>query len=72
MVIPFVVITELDRLKLRHGEIAYSARHALKIIDQLRERGNLAAGIALDSGGTFCVECSAATAETTTNDNRII
>lgn len=71
VVIPFVVITELDRLKRGHGEIAYSARHALKIIDQMRERGNLAEGISLDSGGTFCVECSASAAETT-NDNRIL
>lgn len=72
IVLPFVVITELDRLKRGHGEIAYSARHALKLIDELRERGKLAAGVQLDSGGTFCVECSAAVSDISTNDNRII
>ena len=38
VVIPFVVLEELDRLKKGHGEIAASARAALRIIDQLRER----------------------------------
>lgn len=30
VVIPMIVIEELDRLKKGHSEIAYSARHALK------------------------------------------
>lgn len=51
-----VVIEELDRLKKGHGEIAYSARHALKNIDALREKGNISAGVQLETGGIVTIE----------------
>jgi PhoH-like ATPase len=52
VVIPLVVIEELDKLKKGRGEIAYSARHALKNVDGLREKGNIAEGVTLASGGS--------------------
>lgn len=40
VVIPISTIEELDELKRGQGEIPYSARHALKLIDSLRANGN--------------------------------
>src|SRR5271157_5165760 len=53
--IPFVVIEELDSLKKGRGEIAASARQALRIIDELREKGSLSSGVTMESGGTMTV-----------------
>ncbi|MCX8028072.1 MAG: PhoH family protein [Thermodesulfovibrionales bacterium] len=55
IVIPFVVIEELDRLKKGHGEIAISARHALRILDSLREGGSLSKGVMLENGGIISI-----------------
>lgn len=71
-VIPMVVIEELDRLKKGHGEIAYSARHALKNIDGLRERGNIAAGVPLGTGGTVTIEYIPHINDIMSPDNAII
>lgn len=72
VVIPMVVIEELDRLKKGHGEIAYSARHALKNIDGLRERGNIAAGVQLETGGTVTIEYIPHFSDILSPDNAII
>ncbi|MCL4537333.1 MAG: PhoH family protein [Nitrospirae bacterium] len=71
-VIPMVVIEELDRLKKGHGEIAYSVRHALKNIDGLRERGNIAAGVPLETGGTVTIEYIPHFSDILSPDNAII
>ncbi len=55
IVIPITVVEELDKLKKGHGDIPYSARSALRIIDSLRERGNISKGIKLENGGTVTV-----------------
>lgn len=77
IVVPFIVIEELDRLKKGHGEIAASARQALRIIDSLREKGLLFSGVRIDSGGIISV--SAALSQTISGfidsdkeDNKII
>lgn len=72
IVIPLVVIEELDRLKSGHGEVAYSARKALKQIDLLREKGSIAKGAPLDSGGLLSVEYSSSVSDALSADNRII
>lgn len=72
IVIPLVVIEELDRLKSGHGEIAYSARKTLKLIDQMREKGNLAKGVNLECGGMISVEYSSSVSDALSADNRII
>ncbi|MGC2062009.1 MAG: PhoH family protein [Thermodesulfovibrionales bacterium] len=59
VVIPFVVIEELDRLKKGHGEIAMSSRQTLRNIDGLRSKGSLSAGVQLDHGGIITVSKSA-------------
>ena len=55
IVLPITVIEELDHLKKGNGEIPYSARHALRLIDSFREAGNLSSGVLLASGGTLRV-----------------
>jgi len=72
IVIPMVVIEELDGLKKGHGEIAYSARQALKLIDSLREKGNLAAGVQLPDGSTLSIESITELSENLSPDNIII
>lgn len=59
VVIPFVVIEELDRLKKGHGEIAMSSRQTLRNMDGLRSKGSLSAGVRLDHGGVITVSKSA-------------
>jgi PhoH-like ATPase len=72
IVIPMVVIEELDGLKKGHGEIAYSARQALKLIDSLREKGNLATGVELSNGSTLSIENITDLSEHLSPDNEII
>lgn len=77
IVIPFVVIEELDKLKKGHGEIAYSARHSLRILDSLRDKGQISHGIPLDNGGTVMVyhdsrEINAYPIDSALEDNKII
>lgn len=53
VVLPITVIEELDKIKRGHGEIPYSARHALRLIDALRETGNISEGIRMENGGSL-------------------
>ncbi|MYS83317.1 PhoH family protein [Embleya scabrispora] len=57
VVLPVVVITELEA-KRHHPELGYFARHALRMLDELRTQyGRLDAPVPIgDSGGTLRVE----------------
>lgn len=59
IVIPFTVIGELDGHKKGRGEIAASARQALRSIDELREVGSLSSGIRMATGGMVSVSLPA-------------
>lgn len=72
VVIPLVVIEELDKLKKGHGERAHSSRHALKLIDTLRGEGDIASGIGLKTGGKLAVINIKSLSEGLSPDNRII
>lgn len=77
VVIPFAVLEELDRLKKGHGEIAASARDALRIIDHLREKGSLTLGVEIGTGGSLFIGTALSSSVTTfmdgvTEDNKII
>jgi PhoH-like ATPase len=50
VVIPFVVITELDEQKKRQDEIGRNARRVNKYLDDLRKNGKLADGVAIGKG----------------------
>lgn len=79
VVIPAVVLEEVDSKKRNVDEVGRNARHVSRLLDQFRERGHLHDGVALDSGGSIKVElnhrCFARTQELfaeMTNDNRIL
>lgn len=56
VVIPEVVLEELDALKKNKGELGANARTAARLIDSLRKEGNLVKGIDLPNGGKLRVE----------------
>ncbi|MEW6601495.1 MAG: PhoH family protein, partial [Nitrospirota bacterium] len=73
VVLPITVIEELDKLKRGNGEIPYSARHALRLIDSFRQMGQLATGVELPSGGLLRVVIEENRhLEKHSNDNKII
>lgn len=56
IVIPITVIEEVDRFKKDMNETGRNARQVSRILDDLRKKGSLSAGIPLDGGGTIKVE----------------
>ncbi len=55
VIIPFVVLEELDRLQKGNGEIAASAREVLRLLDNLRSTGSLRSGIEMETGGVLTI-----------------
>lgn len=45
VVIPFAVLEELDRFKSGNDDRARNARHSIRLIDRLRQRGRLTEGV---------------------------
>jgi len=56
VIIPLVVLDELDRFKDKKGLIGENARYINRYLDDLRSKGNLHQGVTLDSGQTIKVE----------------
>ena len=56
VVIPLVVVEELDGLKKADGEKGANARAAVRLLEKYRNEGNLLKGIKLESGGSLRVE----------------
>jgi PhoH-like ATPase len=56
VVIPVVVLDELDNFKRGSMEINRSARHVINLFDELRTRGPIFEGVKLDHGGSLKVE----------------
>lgn len=56
VIIPIMVIEELDGLKKRDGMIGFHARNAAREINKLREYGSLSEGIRLPNGGMVKIE----------------
>jgi PhoH-like ATPase len=55
VIVPLGVIEELDRFKSVNDEKGREARQASRELDQLREKGNIAVGVPLPSGGSIQV-----------------
>jgi PhoH-like ATPase len=78
IVIPEVVLEELDRFKKDNSELGANARHTARLIDSLRTKGNLRDGILLENGGILKVEMNYTNVELpegwdeNNNDNRIL
>jgi PhoH-like ATPase len=56
VIIPFKVLEEIDRHKNRQDGVGANARHIIRILDELREKGSLRDGIPLESGCTIYVK----------------
>ncbi|HIW84570.1 MAG TPA: PhoH family protein [Candidatus Dorea gallistercoris] len=56
VVIPLVVLEELDNLKKDEGERGANVRRAIRFLEQMRSKGNLLEGITMDNEGILRVE----------------
>ena len=56
VVLPMVVLEELDHFKKAEGETGANARRVIRYLEQLRQRGSLLEGVELEKGGTLRVE----------------
>lgn len=79
VVIPAVVLEEVDSKKRNMDEVGRNARQVSKLIDQLRERGNLHQKVPLEQGGSIRIELNHRSFKSLesvfvehTNDNRIL
>jgi PhoH-like ATPase len=53
--IPIYCIEEVDQFKREGSERGRNARHIARLLDELRQKGSLASGVPLDSGGQLRV-----------------
>ena len=78
VIIPMVVIEELDGLKKADGDKGASAREAIRNMEKYRNQGDLFEGIKLEKGGTLIIEANCVNVElpesliTDKPDNRIL
>lgn len=56
VILPVAVLEELDNLKKSENEKGSNAREAIRILEQLRRKGNLLEGVELACGGRLRVE----------------
>jgi PhoH-like ATPase len=56
VVVPIVVIEELDKFKKGIDEIGRNARQISRILDEYRQKGKLSQGVKLEGGGCLRVE----------------
>lgn len=79
VVVPAVVLEEVDSKKRYMDEVGRNARYVSKLIDSFRELGKLHESIPLENGGTFRIELNHRSFQQLqeifvekTNDNRIL
>jgi PhoH-like ATPase len=58
IIIPIYAVEEIDNFKKELSELGQNARQVSRYLDELRQHGSLAAGVALESGGTLRVATS--------------
>lgn len=56
VVIPLVVIEELDGLKKADGDRGANARAAIRLLEKYRSEGDLLTGVKLENGGSLRIE----------------
>lgn len=78
LVIPEVVLEELDRFKRDRNDLGSNARQVARLLDKYREKGKLQEGVPLENGGLLKVELNHQNVELPSSwnrqsaDNRII
>ncbi|MFZ5775378.1 MAG: PhoH family protein [Thermodesulfobacteriota bacterium] len=55
VVLPMSVIEELDKFKGHNDELGRNARHVIRELDALRQRGKLGEGVPTDNGGVLMI-----------------
>lgn len=56
LIIPLVVLEELDGLKKTEGEKGANARAAVRILEAYREKGDLLSGVQVSGGGILRIK----------------
>lgn len=56
LILPLVVVEELDGLKKNEGENGSNARSAVRVLESYRNKGDLLKGVKLEQGGTLRIE----------------
>lgn len=56
VILPMVVIEELDHLKKAEGEVGMNARRSIRCLEQLRQKADLLTGVQMENGGRLRVE----------------
>lgn len=79
VVIPIVVVEEVDKFKRDQSEVGRNARTVSRLLDHERDRGNLSKGVELESGGSLKIILDTSDKidppfpnSTSSNDNRIL
>ena len=78
VVIPAVVLEELDKFKKDASELGANARETSRILDKLRTTGNINEGVELESGGLLRIELNCENVrlpecwDPKKNDNRVL
>lgn len=72
VIVPMLVIEEIDRFKSQMDERGRNARTASRYLDKLRQRGSLREGVELHGGGTLRVMAEADEDRGKTTDNAIL
>lgn len=78
VVIPIAVLEELDALKNDDGERGENARQSIRLLEKLRQTGNIFEGVLIESGGVIKIEANYSSIElpfgfhNDSNDNRIL
>lgn len=58
VIIPIVVLEELDQFKRNIDELGRNSRQMGRILDELRQQGSLAQGVNISEGGTLKIDIS--------------
>ena len=58
VILPLVVLEELDGLKKAEGERGANARKAIRFLERLRQKGDLLQGVEMENGGFLRVEAN--------------
>ena len=78
VILPLVVLEELDGLKKAEGEKGANARRAIRFLEKLRLKGDLLKGVQMENGGILRVEANCVNVELPESlpedkpDNRIL
>ena len=78
VIIPMICLVELDKLKSEEGERGLNARESIRLLESMRQKGDLLQGVELPGGGMLRIEAGFSEVglhgdfSLSGNDNRIL